>query len=103
MADTIGYAHKKIGVRITGLVYSGVIFFIELGVAIGGALAGWLLTFYGYQANIEQGDSTKQVSILSFTILPALGSFAVAWVIRKYTLTDQKVTEIQTKLSTTSS
>jgi GPH family glycoside/pentoside/hexuronide:cation symporter len=95
MADTIDYGHDKTGIRVTGLVYSGVIFFIKLGIAIGGALAGWLLTFYGYQADIEQSDTTKQGLLLSFTVIPALGSFAVAWVMRKYTLTEQKVVNIQ--------
>jgi GPH family glycoside/pentoside/hexuronide:cation symporter len=98
MADTIDYGHNKTGIRVTGLVYSGVIFFIKLGIAIGGALAGWLLTFYGYQADIEQSDTTKQGLLLSFTVIPALGSFAVAWVMRKYTLTEQKVVNIQATL-----
>ena len=98
MADTIDYGHKKTGIRVTGLVYSGVIFFIKMGIAIGGALAGWLLTFYGYQADIEQSDTTKQGLLLSFTILPAFGSLAVAYVMRKYTLTEQKVVNIQAEL-----
>jgi GPH family glycoside/pentoside/hexuronide:cation symporter len=103
MADTIDYGHKKTGTRITGLVYSGVIFFIKMGVAIGGALAGWLLTFYDYQADIQQTEATKQGILLSFTIFPALGSLAVAWVMRKYTLTEQKVIKIQAQLNTVSS
>lgn len=103
MADTIDYGHKKTGIRVTGLVYSGVIFFIKMGIAIGGALAGWLLTFYGYQADTEQSDATKQGIIISFTILPALGSFAVAWVMRKYTLTENKIEKIQTELNTVTS
>ena len=74
-----------------------------MGIAIGGALAGWLLTFYGYQADIEQSDATKQGLLLSFTVLPALGSFAVAWVMRKYTLTEQKVVKIQSELNTAAS
>lgn len=99
MADTIDYGHKKTGIRVTGLVYSGVIFFIKMGIAIGGALAGWLLTFYDYQADVVQSETTKQGIIISFTILPALGSFAVAWVMRKYTLTENKINEIQTELN----
>lgn len=99
MADTIDYGHKKTGIRVTGLVYSGVIFFIKMGIAIGGALAGWLLTFYGYQADIEQSDATKQGLLLSFTVLPALGSFAVVWVMRQYTLTEKKVVQIQAQLN----
>jgi GPH family glycoside/pentoside/hexuronide:cation symporter len=103
MADTIDYGHKKTGTRITGLVYSGVIFFIKMGVAIGGALAGWLLTFYDYQADIQQTEATKQGILLSLTIVPALGSLAVAWVMRKYTLTEQEVIKIQTQLNTATS
>lgn len=103
MADTIDYGHKKTGIRITGLVYSGVIFFIKMGVAIGGALAGWLLAFYNYQADVTQTEATKQGILLSFTVLPALGSFAVAWIMRKYTLTEQKVINIQAELKTATS
>jgi GPH family glycoside/pentoside/hexuronide:cation symporter len=103
MADTIDYGHKKTGIRITGMVYSGVIFFIKMGVAIGGALAGWLLAFYNYQPDVEQTEATKQGILLSFTVLPALGSFIVAWVMRKYTLTDHQVIEIQGQLSGTTS
>lgn len=99
MADTIDYGHKKTGIRITGMVYSGVIFFIKMGVAIGGALAGWLLAFYNYQADVGQTEATKQGILLSFTVLPALGSFVVAWVMRKYTLTEQKIEDIQGELS----
>ena len=99
MADTIDYGHDKTGVRITGLVYSGVIFFIKLGVALGGAIAGWLLAFYNYQADTVQTEATQQGILLSFTVLPAIGSFAVAYIMRKYTLTSDKLDKIQDKLS----
>mgnify|MGYP000415683950 CR=1 FL=1 len=103
MADTIDYGHEKTGIRITGLVYSGVIFFIKMGVALGGAIAGWLLAFYGYQPDVEQSASTQQGILLSFTVLPALGSYFVAIIMRKYTLTSEKLDKIQGKLSVTAS
>lgn len=103
MADTIDYGHEKTGIRITGLVYSGVIFFIKMGVALGGAIAGWLLAFYGYQADVEQTAATQQGILLSFTVLPALGSFFVAAIMKKYTLTNDKLEKIQGKLSITAS
>ena len=103
MADTIDYGHKKTGIRITGMVYSGVIFFIKMGVAIGGALAGWLLAFYNYQPDVVQTEATKQGILLSFTVLPALGSFIVAWVMRKYTLTERQVVNIQAELKSATS
>jgi len=103
MADTIDYGHDKTGIRVTGMVYSGVIFFIKMGVALGGAIAGWLLAFYGYQADVEQTHATQQGILLSFTVLPAIGSFIVAIVMKKYTLTNEKLEQIQGKLSTATS
>jgi GPH family glycoside/pentoside/hexuronide:cation symporter len=103
MADTIDYGHIKTGVRVTGLIYSGVIFFIKLGVALGGAIAGWLLGFYDYQADTAQTVETQQGILLSFTLLPAIGSFIVAAIMTKYHLTDDKIDEIQDKLRIKSS
>jgi GPH family glycoside/pentoside/hexuronide:cation symporter len=98
MADTIDYGHWKTGVRITGMVYSAVVFFIKLGVAIGGALAGWLLAYYGYQADIEQTETTQNGILLSFTVFPAFGSILVAYVMRWYTLDNKKVATIHQEL-----
>lgn len=99
MADTIDYGHWKTGVRITGMIYSAVVFFIKLGVAVGGALAGWLLAFYGYEAEVQQSEQALHGILLSFTVYPALGSFLVAWVMRWYTLTNQKVMDIHKELN----
>jgi GPH family glycoside/pentoside/hexuronide:cation symporter len=98
MADTIDYGHWKTGVRITGMVYSAIVFFIKLGVAIGGALAGWLLAYYGYQADIEQSTITQQGILTAFTIFPAVGSILVAWVMRWYILDAKKVQFIHQSL-----
>ena len=98
MADTIDYGHHKTGIRITGLVYSGVIFFIKFGVAIGGALAGWLLAFYGYQADTAQTEATQNGILLSFTLFPAIGSLMVAIIMTRYTLTTEKLDELQLKI-----
>mgnify|MGYP003386602198 FL=1 len=91
MADTIDYGHWKTGIRITGMIYSAVVFFIKLGVAFGGAFAGWLLAYYGYQADVEQTPAAKEGILLSFTVYPALGSVLVAWVMRGYILNKEKV------------
>lgn len=98
MADTVDYGQYKTGVRTTGLVYSSVIFFIKLGLAIGGALAGWLLAAYGYQADISQSQETLDGMLLCFTLYPALASIAVAFVMRHYTLDGQRVAQISIAL-----
>jgi len=99
MADTVDYGQWKTGVRITGMVYSAIVFFIKMGLAIGGAMAGWLLAYYGYQADAEQSEATLQGILLSFTVFPAITSILVALVMRKYTLNTQKVEEIQVALN----
>ena len=99
MADTVDYGQYKTGVRITGMIYSSVIFFIKLGVAIGGAAAGWLLASYGYQADAVQSETTLNGILISFTLYPAIGSILVAFIMRRYTLNNQKVDEIHLELN----
>ena len=101
MADTIDYGHWKTGIRITGMIYSAVVFFIKLGVAFGGAFAGWLLAYYGYQADVEQTEATQQGILLSFTVYPALGSILVALVMRWYILDKKMVEQIHCELNET--
>lgn len=99
MADVVDYGHWLTGIRTTGLVYSSVVFFIKLGLALGGALAGWLLAYYQYQAGTEQSLVTQQGILLSFTLLPALCSVFVAWVMRYYPLHQQRVAAISADLT----
>jgi GPH family glycoside/pentoside/hexuronide:cation symporter len=81
------------------MIYSSIIFFIKLGVAVGGAAAGWLLSGYGYQADTAQTPETLKGILLSFTLFPAIGSIAVAIVMRWYTLDSAKVDEIHMQLN----
>ncbi len=99
IVDTVDYGYFKTGVRNNGMVFSSVVFFIKLGVAFGGAIAGWLLAYYGYQADIEQTETTKNGLLLSFTIFPAIGSIIVAWVMRNYNLTNERIETINKKIN----
>jgi len=98
MADTVDYGQWKTGVRTTGMVYSSIVFFIKLGLAIGGAAAGWLLAGYGYQADVSQTDTAKHGILISFSLYPAIGSIVVAFVMRWYILTNEKIDQISLDL-----
>ncbi len=98
MADTIDYGQWKTGTRVTGMVYSTVIFFIKLGIALGGAIAGWALAYYGYVSDAAQTNTTKEGILLSFTLYPAIGSLIVAGIMRWYILDDNRVAQIQQEL-----
>ncbi len=95
IADTVDYGHYKTGVRITGMTYSSVVFFIKLGLALGGAIVGWLLAYYGYIAGMVQSAEAVNGILISFTIFPAVTFVIVSGVMSYYKLTDNKVAEIQ--------
>lgn len=99
MADVVDYGQWKDGLRITGLVYSSVVFFIKLGLALGGAMAGWLLAGYQYQPAAIQTAETQYGILLCFTLLPAIGSVLVALVMTRYPLTQHRVQQIADDLA----
>jgi len=100
MADTIDFGQWQDGQRLTGLVYASVVFFIKLGLAIGGALAGWLLAYYDYQANTVLSETTKNGILMSFTLYPAIGSVLVALIMKRYILDNKTVKQINADLAT---
>jgi glycoside/pentoside/hexuronide:cation symporter, GPH family len=54
MADVADYGEWKLGRRATATVTSAVVFALWAGLALGGAVAGWLFSFYGYVPNAVQ-------------------------------------------------
>jgi GPH family glycoside/pentoside/hexuronide:cation symporter len=70
-ADTADYAEWKFGGRATGLIFSAGTFAQKMGWTIGGAVTGWLLAFYGYQANVAQNAGTLFGIRLMVSLIPA--------------------------------
>jgi Na+/melibiose symporter-like transporter len=56
MGDVADFGEWKTGRRATGTVTAAVVFALWIGLALGGAIAGWLLSFYGYEPNAVQSD-----------------------------------------------
>jgi len=100
ITDANNYGEWKTQRRITGMIVAANIFIIKLGVAIGGALTGWGLAFYGYQAGVEQqsAEAVRGVLIL-FTVLPAVFYLITAFSIRYYRLTEARMNDIVSDLS----
>ena len=82
---------------------ASVVFFIKLGLALGGAIAGWLLAYYGYQANTELNEATKAGILTSFTLFPAIGSVLVALLMKRYILDNNTLEKINADLAQRSS
>lgn len=58
IADTADYSEWKFGRRFTGLTFSAGTFSQKSGWALGSAVGGWFLAWYGYEANVPQGPET---------------------------------------------
>jgi len=71
-ADVVDYSEWRTGRRATGVVYATLFFALKTGLSLGGAIAGWLLAFYGYQANVEQTQRALLGIRLTVSIYPAI-------------------------------
>lgn len=96
--DAADYSEWKWGRRATGLVMSASTMAQKFGWAIGGALTGWLLAAFGFQANIEQTPETMQGIRIMFSWIPASASLIGACLMMIYPLSEEKMEQIMTDL-----
>lgn len=78
MGDVADYGEWKTGRRATGTVTAGVVFALWIGLALGGAIAGWLLSLYGYQSNSVQTDHALMGIRLIASVYAGAGFLAAA-------------------------
>jgi Na+/melibiose symporter-like transporter len=78
MGDVADYGEWKTGRRATGTVTAAVVFALWLGLALGGAIAGWLFSFYEYAANAVQTQRALDGIRLTAGLYSALFFFATA-------------------------
>ena len=79
MGDVADYGEWKTGRRASGTVTSAVVFALWAGLALGGAIAGWLFALYGFVSEAKVQTAQAQMGILSTaSIYAGLAFFAVA-------------------------
>lgn len=100
MADVDDYGEWKTGKRITGMSFSGNLFFLKVGLAVAGAMVGFLLSIYGYDAGAKQQSPTAINGIvLLFTVIPGVGYLITAGVVRLLKVDRQLMRTIQDDLA----
>lgn len=67
-ADSVDYNEWKFGMRAEGTLYAGYSFANKVGMAIGGAAAGYVLAFVGYNASHVTSSSVNAIKVLYFII-----------------------------------
>jgi len=79
MGDVADYGEWKTGRRASGTVTAAVVFALWAGLALGGAIAGWLFSLYGFVSGAEAQTAHAQTGILlTSSLYAALGFLAAA-------------------------
>jgi GPH family glycoside/pentoside/hexuronide:cation symporter len=79
MGDVADYGEWKTGRRASGTVTSAVVFALWAGLALGGAVAGWLFAFYGFVSDAQVQTAHAQSGIvLTASLYAGVAFFAVA-------------------------
>ncbi|MDE5053277.1 MFS transporter [Niallia taxi] len=85
IADSVDYNEWKFGMRSEGTLYAGYSFATKVGMAIGGAIVGYLLAFVGYDAQ-NVTDFARSSINFSYFFVPILISILQIIVISFYKL-----------------
>ncbi|WP_075590938.1 MFS transporter [Labilibacter marinus] len=97
-ADAADYSQWKTGRRATGLVFSASSMSQKLGWTIGGSITLWLLSFYGFQANVEQSPETIKGIKYMMSYVPGVAALISGLTIMFYQLSDKKMVKIMADL-----
>lgn len=97
-ADCADYSEYKTGNRATGLIFSSSSMSQKLGWAIGTALTGWLLAYFGFEANQVQNTETINGIKMFMSIFPAVGTALSVIFIYFYPLTEKGLKTITIEL-----
>ncbi len=98
-ADCADYSELNTGNRATGLIFSASSMSQKFGWAIGTALTGWLLSYFGFEANAVQSAETIDGIKMFLSWLPAAASVVSVIFILCYPLGEQKVAKIIEQLN----
>jgi glycoside/pentoside/hexuronide:cation symporter, GPH family len=98
IADVADYSEWKNKRRATGFVFAGIVFALKAGLGFGGAIAGWILAAYGFEANAAQTSSSIHGIQLAATIYPAIFFAIGVAALFIYPITPEKIRTIQNDL-----
>lgn len=98
-ADTADYGEWKYGRRATGLVFSAATFAQKMGWALGGYLAGNLLSTSGFVANAAQSDASLIGIRHMMSTIPAAVALLVAGLGAAYTLNSKLERQVSQELA----
>jgi len=96
VSDVTDLEEKRSGRRLSGMVFSTNLFAIKLGIAIGGALIGWILAMGGYVggAAVQTATAIQSINLL-YTVFQGILVLSLVFIMNKYSLNDAAISEMQ--------
>jgi GPH family glycoside/pentoside/hexuronide:cation symporter len=98
-ADVVDFGEWTTGRRTTGVIYATIIFGLKAGLSLGGAIAGWLLSGYGYKANAVQTPEALQGIRMTISIYPTVFFVIVIICLFFYSISKELNIRIQDELA----
>ncbi len=98
-ADIADYSEWKTNRRATGLIFSSSSMSQKFGWSIGGAMTGWLLAYFGFEANVAQTAEARDGIRMMLSVLPAIGTILSVVFIAFYPLNEEKLKRITAELA----
>lgn len=97
-ADIADYSEWRTGRRATGLIFSSSSMSQKLGWTLGGAITGWLLALWGFEANMVQTEEARTGIRMMLSFIPAAGALLSAAFIIFYKLSDSFMVKVSNEL-----
>jgi len=98
-ADVVDFGEWTTGRRTTGVIYATIIFGLKAGLSLGGAIAGWLLSGYGYKANAVQTPEALQGIRMTISVYPTVFFLIVITCLFFYSISKDLNIKIQDELA----
>ncbi|HYD84250.1 MAG TPA: glycoside-pentoside-hexuronide (GPH):cation symporter, partial [Opitutus sp.] len=98
-ADSADFGEWKFGRRATGLLFSATVFVQKVGLALGTAMLGWMLGYYGFVANAAQSPAVMHGIVLMFSLIPGCLALLAGLVTILYPLDEPQVKRMERELA----
>lgn len=96
--DVSDYSEWKTGRRATGLIFSSSSMSQKIGWTIGGAISGWLLAAYGFEANAVQTTESLMGIRLMISVYAGIGALMSVAFMFFYPLDEQYMKDVSAQL-----
>lgn len=96
--DCAEYGEWRTGKNTAGLTVSASMFSLKFGSAVGGALPGFILAWFGFVANAAQTEAAITGIRLMFNVLPAVFFIAAGLLMFFYRIDRRTLTQVETEL-----